>query len=203
MKKCLKFLFFLPILFALNSCVNDDDGLNLSLNNPPNSSFLPCEDGEDISISSLPQAIRDYIADNYPGYVIDEAEQFFNDVRFGVEIERDDDDDDDLELLFTEDGVLISSGDDDDDDDRTVPVANLPQSVLDYIEANYPGLSIGEAELELEYGLTFYEIELDDDIELYFSEDGTFLCRDDDGDGDGDDDDDGGDDDDATVHRER
>ncbi len=154
----------------------------------------PCEWGDDIHLDSLPQTILDYLNTEFANIEIDGAEVFFDEgqMRYGIRL------DNGMEILFDENGVVISSGDD--DDEISVAVDSLLQSILDYVGDNFPGISIGAASIEIEFGDTYFEIELDNDIDLYFDHLGNFLCQDDEGhhdDDDDDDDDDDGDDDDG------
>lgn len=186
-----RFLFLLGTLLclALPSC---DDLVIPSLTPPgPNSpvtvEISPCDDGESISVSELPQSVIDFLDENYPNSDISDADiyQFVNNVlTYAVEL------DDDLEILFDENGLVIGASNDDDDED--IPLDELPASIIDYISANYPGATIEEAEFDDYYGTTYIEVELAgfDDLELYFTTDGEFLCLD-----DSNDDDDGGNDD--------
>lgn len=158
----------------------------------------PCEWGDDIHLDSLPQTILDYLNTEFANIEIDGAEVFFDEgqMRYGIRL------DNGMEILFDENGVVISSGDD--DDEISIAIDSLLQNILDYVGDNFPGISIGEASIEIEFGDTYFEIELDNDIDLYFDHLGNFLCQDDQGhhedddgdDEDGDDDDDDGDDDD-------
>lgn len=70
---------------------------------------------DDINVSDLPQAIRDYIATNYPNNSIIEAERE-DDNGFEVTL------DNGIELKFDSDGNFLEAedrnGDDDDDDDN-------------------------------------------------------------------------------------
>ena len=64
-----------------------------------------------------------------------------------------------------------------DDDDQMV---DLPQSVQDYISSNYPNYSIDESETDTSCtGTAIYEVEIeasdDDELELTFDSEGTFL----------------------------
>lgn len=63
--------------------------------------------------------------------------------------------------------------------DSHVRTATLPQSILDYITNNYPGLTIIEAEIEDNQN---YEVYLSDHTELVFNSQGEFLGVDDDDD---------------------
>jgi uncharacterized membrane protein YkoI len=67
-----------------------------------------------------------------------------------------------------------------DDDSNNDPVSNLPASVFDYIDANYPDYNIQSYETDdLCDDVPVYEVELEDgpgpDIDLYFTMDGDFL----------------------------
>ncbi|GAB2762285.1 PepSY-like domain-containing protein [Salinimicrobium soli] len=61
--------------------------------------------------------------------------------------------------------------------DTHVRTATLPQSILDYVTENYPGLTIIEAEIEDNQN---YEVYLSDHTELVFNSQGEFLGVDDD-----------------------
>jgi predicted heme/steroid binding protein len=63
---------------------------------------------------------------------------------------------------------------DDEDEDDYIAYSDLPQAIIDYLNANYPNLSIHE--IEVEDGM--YEIELQNDLELYFSLTGSFISVD-------------------------
>ena len=58
-----------------------------------------------------------------------------------------------------------------DDDDMYVSTSDLPQAIINYLNTNYPNIGIDE--VEIEDGM--YEIELDNDLELYFDLNGNFL----------------------------
>lgn len=152
----------------------------------------PCDSGDDIHLDSLPQAILDYLNTEFANIEIDDAEVFYdeNQLRYGIRLGNG------LEILFDENGVVISSGDE--DDESSIAIDSLLQGILDYVNDNFPGISIDSASIEIEFGDTYFEIELGNDIDLYFDHLGDFICRDDQGnhDDDDDDDDDGEDDDD-------
>ncbi|MFD2519204.1 PepSY-like domain-containing protein [Salinimicrobium flavum] len=65
--------------------------------------------------------------------------------------------------------------------DTYVNTTALPQPILDYIVAHYPGQTIVEAEIEDNNN---YEVKLSNDVELVFDSEGTFRGVDDDGDDD-------------------
>lgn len=69
-------------------------------------------------------------------------------------------------------GASTSYDDDDDyDDDNYIAYTDLPQAIIDYLNTYYPNLSIDEIEIEN----SMYEIELQNDLELYFSLSGSFM----------------------------
>ena len=61
--------------------------------------------------------------------------------------------------------------DDEDHDDFYLNTTDLPQAILDYIQTNYPNIGIDE--VELDDGM--YEVELVNELELYFDLNGNFL----------------------------
>ena len=61
--------------------------------------------------------------------------------------------------------------DDGDHDDFYLNTTDLPQAILDYIQPNYPNIGIDE--VELDDGM--YEVELVNELELYFDLNGNFL----------------------------
>ena len=65
--------------------------------------------------------------------------------------------------------------------DDHINTAALPQVILDYISANYPDHTIHKAEIEDNNN---YEVELNDETELIFDQQGNFLGIDDDDDDD-------------------
>ncbi|MCB0639265.1 MAG: PepSY-like domain-containing protein [Lewinella sp.] len=164
------------LMVSLWSCQNFTTNEVLPLVNNTstvNVTLTPCDEGIDLNLADLPQAIQDYLADQFPGVDIDDIEQFLvdNGVSFGVSL------DNDVEILFDENGLVISMGTEYSQDD--IPVADLPQLILDYLAENYPDLSVVHAEWDLEFGEQYYEVHLGDDLELYFDADGLFVCFDD------------------------
>ncbi len=67
---------------------------------------------------------------------------------------------------------------------QAVPQAVLPQNVLTYIQSNYPDVTIDEIDVQI----NGYEVELVNDIELYFDSEGNFIAADYDNNDDDDDD---------------
>ena len=65
--------------------------------------------------------------------------------------------------------------------DDHINTASLPQAILDYVTTNYPDNTIVKAEIE---DNSNYEIELNNELELVFDQEGNFLGIDDDNDDD-------------------
>lgn len=65
--------------------------------------------------------------------------------------------------------------------DNHINTASLPQAILDYISTNYPDNTIWKAEIEDNNN---YEVELNDETDLVFDQQGNFLGIDDDSDDD-------------------
>ncbi|MCC7224699.1 MAG: PepSY-like domain-containing protein [Chitinophagales bacterium] len=146
------------------------------------------DSNDNVDISTLPAAINDYVAANYPGTSIVEADSEDNG---GFEIELSNG----IEMYFDANGNFLGFSDGDSGgggDDDNVDISTLPAAINDYVAANYPGTSIVEANSEDNGG---FEIELSNGIEMYFDANGNFLgFSDGDSGGGGDDDNDGDDD---------
>lgn len=172
-----------PDITVKKSEIEDNGNYEVKLNNgvelifDAEGSFLGVDDdGENnfddthLNISELPQILLDFIATNYPNESIDEAE-LENNGNYEIELENE------VILIFDADGNFLGIGedenDDEDDGDKTnVEAASLPQTILDYLSANYPDKTIIEAEVD-EDGT--YEITLSNGIEVTFDSNGTFL----------------------------
>ena len=165
-------------LIAMSSCefLQDDYHVFIPHHNEGDFAFSPCSDDEDVAYESLPDAIRNYLSENFNGMELNEIERLVNGdtLRYGIEVERGNID---VELLFSVSGEMLSSGNE--VEDRNVSLDELPAVVLDYIQQNFPGQVIASAELDSEYGHRFYEVHFNDDTEVYFTEDGNFICYDD------------------------
>ncbi len=135
-------------------------------------------DDEEIAPANLPQNILDFISTYYPGIEIEEAE-LENNGNYEIELENE------IEIIFDGDGNFLGQAQDENDDEQgddedNINPADLPQSILDYIAANYPDNSIIEAEREDDG----YEVTLNNGVELEFDLEGNFLSAED---GNGDD----------------
>lgn len=117
------------------------------------------DDDRPIPVSSLPQNVRDYIATNYPNATILWAE--VDDDEYEVTLN------DGTELYFDLRGRFIKA----ELDDVPVNPADLPANILSYIQANFPNAQIVRAKRDDNY----YEVYLNNGIELYFSITGNFI----------------------------
>jgi hypothetical protein len=151
-----------------------------------------------VKVGDLPVAILEFVAREFPDLTIDEAEEEDNG-NFEVELS------DGTELIFDADGTFLGVDDDSEEngdyDDSDIAVADLLPAILEYIELNYPGIGIDEAELEHNEQ---YEVTLNDDTVLIFNTNGEFLGvgvdeNDQDGDGDYDWEEEDGHDDGETI----
>jgi len=181
-----------PDITVKKSEIEDNGNYEVKLNNgvelifDAHGAFLGVDDdGENnfddthLNISELPQILLDFIATNYPNESIDEAE-LENNGNYEIELENE------VILIFDADGNFLGIGEDENDDENgenennnedggdqtNVEAASLPQTILDYLSANYPDKTIIEAEVD-EDGT--YEITLSNGIEVTFDSNGTFL----------------------------
>ena len=142
-------------------------------------------------VDDLSELILNYISDNYADAEIEEAETVEStDGNFTV-VEVEIDNNLEIELFFDTAGNFVKqveetdkAREDDDDGDgeeteTTIEISQLPQQILDYIESNYNGYTINEAELEETASGTFYEVDLKDgdgnQIDVIFDSAGTFV----------------------------
>lgn len=152
-----------------------------------------------IKVGDLPMVILEFVADEFQGLTIDEAEEEYNG-NFEVELS------DGTELVFDANGAFLGIDDDSEEngdfDDSDVDIETLLPAILEYVELNYPGEGIDEAEMEHN---DQYEVTLnDDDTVLIFNANGEFLGvgvdkNDQDGDGDYDWEEEDGHDDGETI----
>lgn len=124
-----------------------------------------------------------------------EAAAFYGNLDIGalVKVEDEDNDGNAEEVEFEFEAVLDGDRDFRDDDEEPVAGAELPQAIIDFVNANYPGKDIAIAFRDEDE----YEVVLVNGIELTFDLAGNLLEADDDSADDDGADDDGADDDDA------
>jgi hypothetical protein len=158
-----------PTATLLSAGKNDQLGYEVKLNNrwdmyyTPQGGFVFKNNDDDndqaIPVSSLPREITDYIATNFAGRTIVWAE--IDDDEYEVYLS------DGTEVSFDRRGRFLEV----DRDRDAINPANLPQNILSYISTNFPNATIIKAELDD----NFYEVELDNGMELYFDAQGNFL----------------------------
>ena len=153
-----------------------------------------------VKVGDLPKAILEFVAEEFPELTIDEAEEEYNG-NFEVELSNG------TELVFDAFGAFLGIDDDSEEngdfDDSDVDIETLLPAILEYVELNYPGEGIDEAEMEHndQYEVTLND---DDDTVLIFNANGEFLGvgvdeNDQDGDGDYDWEEEDGHDDGETI----
>lgn len=173
MKK-LMFWIFAGLTMITSSC----ELIDVTLDNGPHGDdppiqidISPCEEGEDIAIDSLPQAILDYLNGEFPNIEIEEATVFFDGEQelFGIILANG------MEILFDETGIVLSSGDE--SMEGSVAIDSLVEGILDYINNNFPEINIDSAHVIIEFGEQFFEIDLNNDLHLFFDQLGEFVCQ--------------------------
>ena len=187
------------MVFTYSCEFTDPNGGGITIDGLDNLTFgvSPCDEGESLDPLDLPQIIRDYLDQEFPGVSINQIEIFQDESTslYGVRLENG------TEILFDSDGLIIRSSDD--NNERQLSLEELEGNILDFIADNYPDLTIDHAETEWEFGAAYVEIYLSDGTEIYFDLLGNFLCEEEDGDEDNDwSDDDDDDDDDAESNHE-
>lgn len=121
-------------------------------------------DGESkLPNSAIPQAILDYVTENYPNnYISDwEIEDTFQEVEL----------DNGIELEFTLGGVFIrtdSDQDDDRDDETSGSNSNTAAGIQNYVNTHFPSSTIIKTEKDIDDGAVTYEVTLSGNIELEF-----------------------------------
>jgi uncharacterized membrane protein YkoI len=149
---------------------NDDDGNDDDGNDDDND-----DDGTEVNV---PEEVRNFILDQYSGYIITSAEQedICDDVLM-YEVELEDGPGPDLDLYFDLNWVFQFS-------ELEISVNQLPAAVMDAIATNYAGYQIEEddvEQLERPDGTLMYAVELesdDNDVEVIFNADGSIYCED-------------------------
>lgn len=163
MKTIQKLLLVALSFLTVVSCSKDSDDIPDDL---PMGFALKAD--AKVRVGDLPVEILDFVAREFPELTIDEAEEEDNG-NFEVELSNG------TELIFNANGTFLGIDDDSEEngdfDDSEVAKEDLLQVILDYIELNYPGVGIDEAELE---NNDQYEVELNDDTILIFNINGDF-----------------------------
>jgi hypothetical protein len=142
--------------------------------NPMSSSS---SNGNHVSPGTLPQAIQDYLAANYSGITVLDAEQYRdaagNIWKYEVELA------DGTKLHFDANGSLMvddnsSSGQDDSID---ISLQDLPAVVRDYLQQNFSSETVEKAKkrIDLQGNVKEYEVRFESDIRVFFDAQGNHL----------------------------
>jgi hypothetical protein len=145
------------------SCSKNEDN---PINNLPEGFALKAD--ARVKVGDLPQAILDYVTENYKELTIAKSEEEDNG-NFEIKLSNG------TELIFDAEGNFLGVDDDDENgnfDDSDIPVEELLASIIMYVEENYPMISIKEASME---NNGHYEITLGDKTVLIFDANGEFL----------------------------
>lgn len=124
-------------------------------------------DGRPIPPTQLPAAAKNFIQKNFPGKTIVYAEidKEFMKTKYEVNLN------DGTEIDFYKDGTVDKV----DCHVAPVPAAIVPATIQQYVKANFPDAVIVKIDKE-RHG---YDIELSNDIELKFNNQGVFMGYDD------------------------
>lgn len=124
-----------------------------------------------IAVTALPQTAQTYLNTQYAGKTVVKAskETLTNGtVQYEVELS------DGTEVYFDATGQFIKE--EKEGTETMIAVTALPQMTHDYITANYAGKTIIKAyKVTYSDGTIQYEVELNDDTELYFDVNGQFI----------------------------
>ena len=120
-------------------------------------------DDTPIPVEQLPEAAKVFVKDNFKGQKIIYAEKDWNSFECRLA--------DGSKIEFNKKGTWKKI-------DRkaiAVPAGIVPETIMEYVKANFPGCDVTKIEKE-RYG---YEIELSNDIDLRFNYQGVLIGMDD------------------------
>jgi len=137
---------------------------------------------DDVSLSDLPQAVRDTIERELKGMEIDDIERDRDDGKIVYQVDTEGDND--VKIKIAEDGTLLEREEQLDEDD-------LPAIILAAVKKSVGDIDIDDVEKRYRHGRKpYYKIEAENDkfkVDLDIAEDGTILDKDIDEKGDDDD----------------
>lgn len=126
-------------------------------------------------LSSLPEAAKNYILQNYPDAEVEEAEkEKLCDGTEAIEVELELSEEEEFELIFDLAGNLLFS-------EKEIAVSTIPNTVKNTIASNYAGFAVKEASrIDMANGSTRYEVELKKGWTTYdvtFDSEGVEICK--------------------------
>lgn len=127
--------------------------------------FLSIGEGQEILIGDLPTIILDYLNLHFSGIAIDEAAIKVNG-DYEVKLVNS------IELYFDPAGSFLEAEFSGSGGSTNVSIGSLPTAITNYLNANFSGIAIEEAE---QYETGSYQIELEDGTKVYFDVNGNFL----------------------------
>lgn len=111
----------------------------------------------------VPAAVKSACAKSYPGAEKVKWEKEGTD--YEAEFEQNEVE---MSVVFSPDGKML-------EEEKEIAISTLPETVKKYVKTNYPDQKIKEATIIRKAdGTQSYEVELKD-LDLFFSENGTFL----------------------------
>lgn len=133
-------------------------------------------------LTNIHPSILDFVNTHFKGSTIQELEHNVHpDGKMTVEVELSNG----HEIYFDSDGKYICQDDkpfssSSEGNGQHISTINLPQSVQDYLQSNYPGVSIMDAEkyIDASGNIWKYEVELANGIKLHFDDNGSLMVDD-------------------------
>jgi len=131
------------------------------------------DDDDDIDYGDLPQTIVDYLTANHPDAIVDDVEMavLCDSVSYYT-VSLEDEVNGDVTLYFDTDGNLAQEA-------IRIQNADLPQAVLESLEANYPDnhLAGNKSWLYESEGTTLYLLKLNANIRVVMDAEGNIICE--------------------------
>ena len=119
------------------------------------------EAASELPESVIPQALRSYVAQNYPSKVITDWELEYN----HQEIELDNE----VDLEFQMDGTFIRKDNNDNETNQTNNTQNIPAAITTYVTNHFPNNSIVNYEEDTDDNTVSYDVTLSGNFELEFN----------------------------------
>jgi hypothetical protein len=126
-----------------------------------------------ITLGELPAPVLKYLKEHLSHFEWEQAYRFKNDdkVIYGLDLKGQGGN---KQVLLNANGVLLSLGEKREGEEDLTP-SQAPEPIKAYLGKNYPNAKILELKKVFVLGVLAYKVELDNDLKLYFSENGTLL----------------------------